>query len=251
MDMHGLFVDDMAHASTSEKLKPQFIKEYKKEFYITCEDIMTSFLGMEVEQDEKSIKLHLDTYVQDMLDEYKPTIKKFNKPKQMPMQPGVILEHDDCPETPDPREQKIYRTFSAKLQFVAAWIRCDVSYTASQLPRFCASAGPTHWAALHHLMGYLEANPTFKLNYRKHGESGLEGFADSDWENSVSRRSTTGLMARYYKGMVQWRYKLQKTILLSTAEAEYYAASEMAIEVIYLRNLLENIIVVTTATQIA
>ncbi len=33
---------------------------------------------------------------------------------------------------------------------------------------------------------------------------------------------------------------MQKTISLSTAEAEYYAGSKMAIEVIYLRNLLEN-----------
>jgi hypothetical protein len=34
---------------------------------------------------------------------------------------------------------------------------------------------------------------------------------------------------------------MQKTISLSTAEAEYYAASEMAIELIYLRNILEDI----------
>ncbi len=36
---------------------------------------------------------------------------------------------------------------------------------------------------------------------------------------------------------------MQKTIRvsLSTVEAEYYAVSEMAIEVIYLRNLLDNI----------
>ena len=47
-------------------------------------------------------------------------------------------------------------------------------------------------------------------------------------------------MARYNKTIVQWRSKLQKTISLSTAEAEYYAASEMAIEVMYLRNLLSN-----------
>ncbi len=59
--MHGIFVDNMIHASTSEELKRKFIKEYKSDFEITCEDIMTSFLGMEVEQDEKSIKLHLDT----------------------------------------------------------------------------------------------------------------------------------------------------------------------------------------------
>ncbi len=51
---------------------------------VTREDIMTSFLRMEVEQDEKSIKLHLDTHVQEILDEYKSTIKKFLKLKQVP-----------------------------------------------------------------------------------------------------------------------------------------------------------------------
>ena len=33
---------------------------------------------------------------------------------------------------------------------------------------------------------------------------------------------------------------MQKTVFLSTAEAEYYSASEMAIDVLYLRNLLAN-----------
>jgi hypothetical protein len=33
---------------------------------------------------------------------------------------------------------------------------------------------------------------------------------------------------------------MQKTVSLSSAEAEYYSASEMAVEIIYLRNLLAN-----------
>ena len=33
---------------------------------------------------------------------------------------------------------------------------------------------------------------------------------------------------------------MQKTVALSSAEAEYYSASEMAIEIIYLRTLLAN-----------
>ncbi len=43
-------------------------------------------------------------------------------------------------------------------------------------------------------------------------------------------------MAWFNETIVQWRSKVQKTISLSTAEAdsEYYAASEMAIKVIYL-----------------
>ena len=47
-------------------------------------------------------------------------------------------------------------------------------------------------------------------------------------------------MARYNKGLIFWKSKMQKTVSLSTAEAEYYAASEMAIKIIYLCNLLSN-----------
>jgi hypothetical protein len=154
------------------------------------------------------------------LSEYKAAIKIFVKPKQVSMQPGAVLEHDLCPETPDPHEQKMYRSFVAKLQFAASWIRCDLAFIASQLARFCPSAhdsaGPMQRAALHHVMGYLEANPSFKLTYCRGETSGLDGFADSDWGNSVSHRSTTGLMALFNENIVLWRSKMQKTISLST-----------------------------------
>jgi hypothetical protein len=52
-------------------------------------------------------------------------------------------------------------------------------------------------------------------------------------------RSTTGLMASYNSGQVLWRSKMQKSVALSSAEAEYYWASEI-IEILYLRTLLAN-----------
>ena len=42
--MHGLFVDDMIHASTSDELRDQFINEYQADFDITQEDVMSAFL---------------------------------------------------------------------------------------------------------------------------------------------------------------------------------------------------------------
>ena len=62
-----------------------------------------------------------------MLAEYKDYIKKSLRPKRVPISPGVILRPEDCPEVPDPLLQKYYRSFVAKLQFAASWIRFDIS----------------------------------------------------------------------------------------------------------------------------
>jgi hypothetical protein len=104
-----------------------------------------------------------------MFVEYKAYIQRDLKPKKIPMQPGVVLTKDDALETPDPKKQKIYRSFVAKIQFVANWVqvRYDVSFAAAQLACFPASAGALHWAALHHVMGYLNSNPRFKLVYQR------------------------------------------------------------------------------------
>jgi hypothetical protein len=141
----------------------KFMKEYSKDFEYTGGDFMTSFLGLEVERDKGQIRLHLNTYVNEMLEDYKAYIKRDLKSKKILMQPGVVLTKDDAPETPDPKEQKVYGSFVAKIQFVANWVRYDVSFAASKLARFCASAGLSHWAAFHRVMEYLHSNPSIKL----------------------------------------------------------------------------------------
>jgi hypothetical protein len=78
---------------------------------------METFLGMEVEQPGKVIRLHLDTYIQDALAEYKKCLTKALCPKRVPMSPGIILTNENRPIVPDPRKQKYYRSFIAKLQF--------------------------------------------------------------------------------------------------------------------------------------
>ena len=202
---------------------------------------MTSFIGLQVEQTKSKISLHLDHYVQETLEEYQKHIKRSLRPKLTPMQPGNVLSVKDSPEVPDKKAQTFYRSMVARLQFAATWVRFDISFAVGQLARFCVSAGPPHWAALHHLMEYLTKFSSFRLDYRKHPSSviGLDGFCDADWGNSDSRRSTTGYVFRYCGAPIHWKSKLQKTIALSTAEAEYYSASLAAVEVIYLRQLLK------------
>ena len=46
---------------------------------------MESFVGLEVEQSEEGVRLHLDTYIQGLIEEYLLLHKKFIKPKKVPM----------------------------------------------------------------------------------------------------------------------------------------------------------------------
>ncbi len=50
-------------------------------------------------------------------------------------------------------------------------------------------------------IGYLQL-PSFKLTYRKDSVGRLDDYTGSDWGNSLSRLSTTGLIARYNRGPV-------------------------------------------------
>jgi hypothetical protein len=63
-------------------------------------------------------------------------------PEEGPYLAGCCLTNDTCPAVPDPRTQKFYRSFVAKFQFAASWIRFDISFTVSQL------AGSVHLQAL-------------------------------------------------------------------------------------------------------
>ena len=124
------------------------------------------------------------------------------------MQPGNILDPSDLPVTPDPKKQSLYRPMVANLQFAAKWVRFesfDIVFAVGQLARFCASAGPSHWAALHHIMKYLAKYPNFpslfglsQVSDYSHRLGALDGYhCDSDLGNSSSRRSTMGNLLRY------------------------------------------------------
>ena len=81
----------------------QFMEKYNKDFDITGRGFMESYLGMQVEQSPGKIRLHLNNYIRETLDEYKAFQTKYLLPKLVPIQPGLVLDKDDCPILPDPR----------------------------------------------------------------------------------------------------------------------------------------------------
>jgi hypothetical protein len=138
------------------------------------------------------------------------------------MSPGLVLNNEDCPIIPYPRKQKHYQSFIANLQFAISWIRFDICFTISSLARFCASAGPSNWAASgispDGVPRGLSKRQARLSRLRTGVDDGLSGFADSDWGNSASRHSTSGNLCLYNWSPILW----QKTTALLTTETEEY-----------------------------
>ena len=89
MDYARLFVDDTIHAATSDELRDQFIREYREDFDINLEDVLSTFLGMEIEHNKENLAIHLDKYIQETLAEYKAAVTMILKPTQVPMKLGI------------------------------------------------------------------------------------------------------------------------------------------------------------------
>ena len=127
--IHSVFVDDFSAIPTAQRLKDEFETLYSRDFEATGRSPMTTFSGLAVEEDDLGISLHLDKYMEKLIEEYDQLIrKKFIKPKTVPMTPGLLLDNANCPDLPDAVKQKQFRLMLPKVRFAAFWIRFDISY---------------------------------------------------------------------------------------------------------------------------
>lgn len=77
--------------------------------------------------------------------------------------------------------------------------------------------------------------------YQKTNEQ-LYGVVDADWgANTVDRRSYSGYAFIFAGPTICWEARKQRTVALSSVEAEYMAISEATKEAIYLRDMLRDL----------
>jgi len=78
----------------------------------------------------------------------------------------------------------------------------------------------------------------------------VEGFRDADWAGDYeTRRSTTGFMFIFGGTAVSWASKLQKTVALSTMEAEYMALRGASKEAVRLEKLIQRVTMLVTQSD--
>ena len=76
----------------------------------------------------------------------------------------------------------------------------------------------------------------------EHQIQSSKGYTDSDMAGDLdNRKSTAGYLFTFSGEAISWQSKLQKSVTLSTTEAEYIAATEAGKEMIWLKRFLQEL----------
>ena len=130
-----------------------------------------------------------------------------------------------------------YRNAVGCLMYLMVGTRPDLAAAAGVLSQFAADQCPTHWQALKRVFRYIQGTRTHEFQTAIY--DGLQGFSDADWAgDTMSRRSTSGYAFMMSGGCNSWKSKKQRTVALSSTEAEYMALSEATQEAIWLKAFL-------------
>lgn len=233
----ALYVDDFLIFSNNDfetnKLKSVLGSEFK------LKDLgpVRQYLGMRINLDKNKNVITVDQqqYIEQLVSKFQMSDCKT---QSTPIEPKLNLDKSSDKCLPDVPYQKLI----GSLMYLAVLTRPDIAYCVSYLSQFNSCYSHIHWNYCKRVLRYLLHTKSYCLKYTNNNNSNLQGFVDSDWaSDALDRKSYTGFCFMLSGSAISWQSRKQKTVSLSSTEAEYTALSEASREAIYLRNLMHEI----------
>lgn len=180
-----------------------------------------------------------ETYTRNLLARFGMTdCKKVGSP----MDPAFRLSATMSPTTNEEKKkmEKIpYREAIGGLMYLGL-TRQDILAAVNICARFASNPGEQHWTAVKRIFRYLQGTLDYGIRFVYDGDDSIVGYTDSDWAQDIDdRKSTSGFVFRFRGGTISAQSKKQKTVAMSSAEAEYMAACEAAKEALWWNSVCE------------
>ena len=231
----AIHVDDGLIAGDTDKSIDDVLNFLCDQFEIKSFNVGI-FLGLEIEQrKDGSIFVHQTSYA-------KRVLSKFNMENcnsvATPSDSNKIL-HNFVDSEPS---KYPYREAVGSLMYLSVATRPDITYAVAIASRYLENPTIVHENAVKRIFKYLKGTINLGIFYASGGENQLIGYSDADHAGDIeTRRSTSGYIFKYNDGIISWSSERQKSVSISTMEAEYIAASEATKELVWIKRLLKEI----------
>ena len=133
-----------------------------------------------------------------------------------------------------------FRELIGSLIWLSTQTRPDISNAVRAVARYCATPKYVHWKGALGILRYVRQTSPFGITFQRGTVGGLSMpvFADADYvSKATDRRSVSGGLVIYGCASVSWFSRIQKSVALSTTEAEYVALADVIKEVLFLRQV--------------
>lgn len=234
----AIYVDDIIIFGNTEKCVNEFKNDIKNEFEIDDIGMCKKILGVNVENKNNKLELNQRELILDLLKctelESCNGVDTPMEVHQLEMCNGKCSENDRVNSTE-------YRSLVGKLNYLAGMTRPDLQYSLSFLSQFNKCPHKCHMMELTRVIKYLKRTLNYGIEYHKDAPI-IEVFVDADWANCVEDRlSYTGYVIKMSGGPVAWMSKKQRDVSLSSTEAEYVAITYVVQEVLFIKQLLDEL----------
>ncbi|KRY91249.1 Retrovirus-related Pol polyprotein from transposon TNT 1-94 [Trichinella pseudospiralis] len=213
----------------------QFLAVMKKEFQIK-QGPLDTFLGMGIKVlSDGSIFAGQQAYTRHVLKRFR--LDEANA-VSTPAAINVSMEENEEHLSSDIP----YREAVGALMFLMTATRPDIAYAVSTVAQVMDKPTIKAWQAVKRIFRYLRGTADYGLLYQAKGEGFLKGYSDADYAGDVTtRRSRTGVVCMCAGEAVLWHSQKQRSVALSTTEAEYVAASEATKDMMWLMTLFAEV----------
>jgi Reverse transcriptase-like len=145
----------------------------------------------------------------------------------------------------DPKSQTLYQSIVGSILYAALTTRPDVAHAVAELSRFNCEATQYHLTAARHTLRYLAGTTNHGLIFKLTGSPSdiiPEIYVDASWGDDLEKRnSTTGVVVKLNGNVICWNTRKQKTVALSSTEAEYMALTDATTEALWLRTWINEV----------
>lgn len=233
-----LYVDDFVVFGINKMVIDQILNTLVKHFDIKVLGRTKLLLGVEFVERDGYVLIHQGTYIKEVYErftEYRIPITS------LPISKGVIYSKLDCPKTDAETREMIkypYRSVLGCLSFISNRTRPDISYAVNILSQFQSNPGIPHWNGLLKLLGYVFQTRNLKLKLSC-VKPYIITYSDADFAaNRDDRTSLGGQLVLLGNSPISWRTFKEKSVSLSSMEAEFVAMTEATKELTWYGNIL-------------
>jgi hypothetical protein len=141
-------------------------------------------------------------------------------------------------EQKTPADAKLYASIVGSIMYLSNFTRPDLTYSVNQLCRYMSKPSQHHLSMAYHLLSYVNYTLDYGITYSTTSHK-LMGYCDASWLSCVdTSRSNTGFVFMQNNGPISWQSRLQPTVALSTAEAEYLSMGKTGKEGVWIQRLV-------------